>query len=84
MQRPNILEANIEGKRALRSKTVRAMTRDHFGGSIKNNVAQVEQHRDGNAHVGIKLRRDSSDDSSRRPAVHCRSVRGIVSPNAGS
>ncbi len=37
----------IDGKRVLSPKTVRAMTSDHLGANIKNNVAGVEQHRDG-------------------------------------
>ena len=37
----------IDGKRVLSPKTVRAMTSDHLGTDIKNNVAGVEPHRDG-------------------------------------
>jgi CubicO group peptidase (beta-lactamase class C family) len=37
----------IDGKRVLSPKTVRAMTSDHLGANIKNNVAGVEPHRDG-------------------------------------
>ena len=37
----------IDGKRVLSPKTVRAMTSDHLGANIKNNVAGTEPHRDG-------------------------------------
>jgi CubicO group peptidase (beta-lactamase class C family) len=37
----------IDGKRVLSPKTVRAMTSDHLGSNIKNNVAGTEPHRDG-------------------------------------
>lgn len=37
----------IDGKRVLSPKTVRAMTSDHLGTNIKNNVAGTEPHRDG-------------------------------------
>ncbi len=37
----------IDGKRVLSPKTVRAMTSDHLGANIKNNVAGVEPQRDG-------------------------------------
>jgi CubicO group peptidase (beta-lactamase class C family) len=37
----------IDGKRVLSPKTVRAMTSDHLGNNIKNNVAGTEPHRDG-------------------------------------
>ena len=37
----------IDGKRVIGPRTVRAMTSDHLGTAIKNNVAGIEQHRDG-------------------------------------
>ena len=37
----------IDGKRVISPKTVRAMTSDHLGTNIKNNVAGIEPHRDG-------------------------------------
>ena len=37
----------IDGKRVISPKTVRAMTSDHLGANIKNNVAGTEPHRDG-------------------------------------
>jgi CubicO group peptidase (beta-lactamase class C family) len=37
----------IDGKRVLSPKTVRAMTSDHLGNNIENNVAGTEPHRDG-------------------------------------
>lgn len=37
----------IDGRRVLSPKTVRAMTSDHLGTNIKNNVAGTEPHRDG-------------------------------------
>jgi CubicO group peptidase (beta-lactamase class C family) len=37
----------IDGNRVLSPKTVRAMTSDHLGNNIKNNVAGTEPHRDG-------------------------------------
>ena len=47
----------IDGKRVLSPKTVRAMTNDHLGSNIKNNVAQVEQHRDGYGFgLGVAVR----------------------------
>ena len=47
----------IDGKRVLSPKTVRAMTSDHLGATIKNNVAGVEPHRDGYGFgLGVAVR----------------------------
>jgi CubicO group peptidase (beta-lactamase class C family) len=47
----------IDGKRVLSAKTVRAMTSDHLGANIKNNVAGTEPHRDGYGFgLGVAVR----------------------------
>ncbi len=47
----------IDGKRVLGPKTVRAMTSDHLGPHIKNNVAGTEPQRDGYAFgLGVAVR----------------------------
>ena len=47
----------IDGRRVLGSKTVRAMTSDHLGANIKNNVAGIEPHRDGYGFgLGVAVR----------------------------
>jgi CubicO group peptidase (beta-lactamase class C family) len=38
---------SLDGKRVLSPKTVKAMTSDHLGNAIKNQVAGTEPHRDG-------------------------------------
>ena len=47
----------IDGKRVLGPKTVRAMTSDHLGPNIKNNVAGTEPQRDGYGFgLGVAVR----------------------------
>lgn len=47
----------IDGKRVLSPKSVRAMTSDHLGNNIKNNVAGTEPHRDGYGFgLGVAVR----------------------------
>ena len=47
----------IDGKRVISPKTVRAMTSDHLGANIKNNVAGTELHRDGYGFgLGVAVR----------------------------
>ena len=47
----------IDGKRVIGPKTVRAMTSDHLGANIKNNVGGVEPHRDGYGFgLGVAVR----------------------------
>ena len=47
----------IDGKRVISPKTVRAMTSDHLGANIKNNVAGTEPHRDGYGFgLGVAVR----------------------------
>jgi CubicO group peptidase (beta-lactamase class C family) len=49
----------IDGKRVLSPKTVAVMTSDHLGTAIKNNVASIEQHRDGYGFgLGVAVRLD--------------------------
>ncbi len=48
---------SIGGKRVLSPKTVVAMTSDHLGSTIKNNVAGTEPHRDGYGFgLGVAVR----------------------------
>ena len=47
----------IDGRRVLSAKTVAWMTSDHLGASIKNQVAQIEAHRDGYGFgLGVMVR----------------------------
>lgn len=58
----------IDGKRALSPKTVRATTSDHSGGNIKNNVAQLDWHRDGYG-FGVRLVVCMQDSVAARPST---------------